>query len=212
MGKQPALLIVDLQNDFCPGGALGIPGGDKVVEPLNRAAALFAACGLPVVATRDWHPLVSSHFREFGGSWPVHCVKETEGAAFHPGLRLSGHTVVVSKGGDPDSDGYSAFEGVTDDGLLLQDVLHALGVQTLYIGGLATDFCVLFTTREALASGFDVVVLKDAVAGVDIVPGSSASALEEMSSAGAVLLTVEELERTGIPVATGGSHNGKQCL
>jgi nicotinamidase/pyrazinamidase len=186
-------LIVDVQNDFCPGGALQITDGDRVVEPINRAAQLFAAAGLPVLASRDWHPPDTRHFREFGGVWPVHCVQGTPGAAFHPDLRLPEGTIVLSKGINPELDGYSAFEGITADGRMLADLLRELQVRKLYISGLATDYCVLCTAREALRSGLEVTVLTDAVAGVDIIPGASADAIEEMEKAGAQLATVEGL-------------------
>lgn len=194
MHEKAALLIVDVQNDFCPGGALQISDGDRVVEPINRAAQLFAAAGLPVLASRDWHPPTTRHFRDFGGVWPVHCVQGTEGAAFHPDLHLPEGIVVLSKGINPELDGYSAFEGVTDDGRMLAELLLELQVRKLYISGLATDYCVLCTTREALRLGFQVTVLTDAVAGVDITPGESAGAIEDMVRAGAHLSTVEELQ------------------
>ena len=193
MHEKAALLIVDVQNDFCPGGALQITDGDRVVEPINRAAQLFAAAGLPVLASRDWHPPDTRHFRAFGGVWPVHCVQGTSGAAFHPALRLPEGTVVLSKGIDPELDGYSAFEGVTVDGRMLAELLRELQVRKLYISGLATDYCVLCTTREALRSGFEVTVLTDAVAGVDLIAGASADAIEDMEKAGARLATVERL-------------------
>ena len=193
MYEKAALLIVDVQNDFCPGGALQITYGDRVIEPINRAAQLFADAGLPVLASRDWHPPTTRHFRKFGGVWPVHCVQETQGAAFHPALRLPEGTIVLSKGINPELDGYSAFEGVTVDGRLLAGLLRELQVRKIYISGLATDYCVLCTTREALRSGFKVSVLTDAVAGVDIVPGESETALESMEKAGAHLTTVEVL-------------------
>lgn len=199
MEKNAALLIVDVQNDFCPGGALQITDGDRVVEPINRAARLFAAAGLPVLASRDWHPPDTRHFRIFGGVWPVHCVQGTSGAAFHPALRLPEGTVVLSKGINPELDGYSAFEGVTVDGRMLAELLRERQVRKLYISGLATDYCVLCTAREALRSGFKVTVLTDAVAGVDIVPGASAGAIEEMKNAGAHLATVEELQTGQAP-------------
>jgi len=193
MLEKAALLIVDVQNDFCPGGALQITDGDRVVEPINRAAQLFFAAGLPVLASRDWHPPDTRHFRNFGGVWPVHCVQGTQGAAFHPALHLPEGTVVISKGINPKLDGYSAFEGVTADGRTLEELLRELQVRKLYISGLATDYCVLCTTREALRNGFEVTVLTDAVAGVDLVPGESAGAIEEMKRAGAHLATVEGL-------------------
>jgi nicotinamidase/pyrazinamidase len=194
MEENAALLIVDVQNDFCPGGALQILDGDRVVEPINRAILCFAATGLPVLASRDWHPPDSKHFREFGGVWPAHCVQGTEGAAFHPSLSLPERAAVFSKGTNPDQDGYSAFEGATDDGRPLATVLKELGIRNLYICGLATDYCVISTTRDALRSGFGVTVLTDAVAGVDLLPGASASSLEEMKNAGAQLTTVAGLE------------------
>ena len=191
--RDTALLIVDVQNDFCPNGALPVPDGDRVVEPLNRAAQLFAAAGLPVLASRDWHPPVTKHFRQYGGSWPVHCVQGSEGAAFHPDLRLPPGTVMISKGTDPEWDSYSAFEAVTDKGIQLTALLASLGVRHLYIGGLATDYCVSFTARDALRAGLAVTVLTDAVAGVDVNRGDSARAMEEMKQAGARFCTVDDL-------------------
>lgn len=188
-----ALLIVDVQNDFCPGGALQIPDGDRVIEPINRAIQHFVAAGLPILASRDWHPPDTRHFRNFGGVWPIHCVQGTEGAAFHPALRLPDGMVVLSKGINPELDGYSAFEGITHDGKMLMELLRELAVGKLYIGGLATDYCVLCTTLEALRNSFKVTVLTDAVAGVDIVAGESACAIEDMVNAGAQLATVEGL-------------------
>jgi nicotinamidase/pyrazinamidase len=193
MDAKSALLVVDVQNDFCPAGALQVPDGDRVIAPINRALARFVAAGLPVLASRDWHPPVSRHFREFGGVWPVHCVQGSAGAAFHPGLRLPPETVVLSKGTDPDMDGYSAFEGVSADGRSLQAILQELGVEHLYLVGLATDYCILFTAREAVRAGLAVTVLTDAVAGVDVTPGDAARALEELRRAGVRLGSVAEL-------------------
>ncbi|HEY5523001.1 MAG TPA: isochorismatase family protein [Desulfuromonadaceae bacterium] len=203
MEKNAALLIVDVQNDFCPGGALQILDGDRVVEPINRALEYFSAAGLPILASRDWHPPKTRHFRDFGGAWPIHCVQGTAGAAFHPGLRLPEEAVILSKGINPELDGYSAFEGITADGRMMADLLHELKVRKLYIGGLATDFCVLCTTLEALRNGIKVTVLTDAVAGVDMVPGESACALDDMEKSGAQLATVAEL------LAVSGQ--GKRC-
>lgn len=191
--QHAALLIIDLQNDFCPGGALPVPNGDSVVGPINRAVALFLATGLPVIASRDWHPAITRHFRPFGGSWPVHCVQDTNGAAFHPGLHLPQSTLVISKGFDPKLDGYSAFEGVDTVGRPLGTILTSLGVRHLYLAGLATDYCVLFTGIEALRNGYQVTVLSDAVAGVDLMSGDSERALEELGAAGARLATTRQL-------------------
>ena len=193
-----ALVIVDVQNDFCPGGTLAVPDGDRVVAPLSRLAKRFAAAGLPVFASRDWHPPDTSHFQLFGGPWPVHCVRDTPGAAFHPGLHLPETAVVLSKGVDPAADGYSAFEGVSEAGLPLADILAANGVQHLCIGGLATDYCVRATVLEALARGFGVTLLVDAVAGVDLQPGDAERAIREMEAAGARLLSSDALTLPGL--------------
>jgi len=194
MESKAVLLIVDVQNDFCPGGALQIINGDKVVEPINRAIKYFTAAGLPILASRDWHPPDTTHFITSGGVWPVHCVQGTSGAEFHPGLLLPEETVVLSKGINPELDGYSAFDGVTGDGRTLTKLLRHLHARRLYICGLATDYCVLCTTLEALRNGLNVTVLTDAVAGVNIVPGESACAIEDMVKAGAQLAIVEELQ------------------
>ncbi|HWQ10949.1 MAG TPA: isochorismatase family protein, partial [Holophaga sp.] len=133
MQKDMALLIVDVQNDFCPGGALSVPSGDRVVAPLNQLAQTCAVANVPVIATRDWHPAGTRHFRDRGGIWPPHCVQESAGAAFHPGLQLPAGTLVVSKGTDPDADGYSAFEAAAEDGRDLRQLLADLGVHHLLI-------------------------------------------------------------------------------
>lgn len=195
MNSTTALILVDVQNDFCPGGALGVPGGDRVVEPLNCAAAAFAAAGLPIVATRDWHPPQTRHFQPFGGPWPVHCVQESEGAAFHPALRLPAGTLLLYKGTDEQRDGYSAFDGVSETGTTLAQLVAEQGIDHLCIGGLATDYCVRTTVLDALAHGLTVTVLTDAIAGVDLQPGDSERALAEMRAAGARLLVVDELLR-----------------
>jgi nicotinamidase/pyrazinamidase len=195
MAQNAALLIVDVQNDFCPGGALAVPGGDRVVEPLSRVAECFAAAGLPVLASRDWHPPVTRHFSGSGGAWPPHCVQDTPGAGYHSGLRLPEGTLVISKGIDPDSDAYSAFDGRGLDGSTLGDILAALCVKHLFVGGLATDYCVLATVQGALRAGYTVTVLADAIAGVDISPGDSEKAAEEMRLAGASFSTTDEAVR-----------------
>ena len=193
MNEKAALLVVDLQNDFCSGGALPVPNGEQVIEPVNRAAARFAALGLPVLASRDWHPPLTRHFRQYGGLWPIHCVQGSAGAAFHPGLRLPAGALLFSKGIDPELDGYSAFEGVTGDGRPLESVLTELGIEHLYLAGLATDYCILATAMEAVRQGLVVTVLTDAVAGVDLVPGDSARAIQAMASAGVSLAVVDSL-------------------
>lgn len=193
MNEKMALILVDVQNDFCPGGALGVPGGDTVVEPLNRAAAAFAAADLPVFATRDWHPPQTRHFQPFGGPWPVHCVQGSVGAAFHPDLRLPAGTILLFKGIDEYLDGYSAFDGVDETGTTFSALLTVHGIGHLCIGGLATDYCVRTTVLDARKRGLTVTVLSDAVAGVDLQPGDSERALAEMRAAGARMLRVAEI-------------------
>lgn len=176
-----ALLIVDVQNDFLPGGALGVPRGNEVVPLLNRYAALFDAQSLPVYASRDWHPKDHCSFKPQGGILPPHCMAGTQGAQFAPGLRLPARSIVVSKAQTAAVDAYSVFEG-TD----LARELRERGVRRLFVGGLATDYCVLNTVADGLRYGFDVVLLVDAVRAVDIHPGDGATAIEEMKRLGAV--------------------------
>lgn len=195
MAAETALLIVDVQNDFCPGGALAVNEGDQVIPPLNEAAAAVAQRGGLVLASRDWHPRQTKHFAEFGGKWPVHCVQGTEGAAFHPNLRLPEGTMIISKGTGTEDDGYSAFEGHTDSGETLDAVLRKHGIKRLLVGGLATDYCVRASALDALKHGYEVIVLTDAIRGVDLQPGDSERALQEMQSAGAHLMTTAEALR-----------------
>lgn len=187
-----ALLVVDVQNDFCAGGALAVPDGDRVVDPINRLLAAQAAAGAALFASRDWHPVGSSHFSDQGGNWPVHCVAGTPGAAFHPRLRLPAATVVVSKGQTPDSDGYSAFDGTLPAGETLARALAEQHVGRLIVCGLATDYCVRASVLDARARGLDVVVVRDAIAAVDLQSGDGAAALREMQASGADLVTLEQ--------------------
>lgn len=189
-----ALLIVDVQNDFCPGGALPVPRGDEVVPVLNHYIDRFREAGLPVFASRDWHPPKTRHFEEWGGPWPPHCLQETHGAEFHAGLRLPPTTTVVSKGTDPGDHGYSAFEAVDGEGRTLAESLRSAGVQRVFIGGLATDYCVRATFVDAAQHGFEAVLLEDAVAGIDIRPGDVDRALEEMEEVAAGVTKVDGLE------------------
>ena len=180
-----ALLIVDVQNDFCPGGALAVPDGDRTIPVLNRAIERFVAVRRPVYASRDWHPIDTRHFADHGGRWPVHCVAGSTGAAFHPDLRLPPDTIVVTKGQSRDDDGYSVFEGTTENGSFIDD-LRARGVRRLFVGGLATDYCVRASVLDARAEGLQVIVIEDAVAG--IAPETTRAAFEEMKRAGAEVL------------------------
>ena len=176
------LLIGDVQVDFCPGGTLAVPGGDQVIPTINEAVRWFHARKFPIMAVRDWHPPNHSSFREQGGPWPLHCVQMSKGAQFHPDLVLPPGTVVVSKATDPKREAYSAFEGTT-----LEDRLREVNAERLYVTGLATDYCVRQTVLDARRLGFQVVVLEDAIRGIDASPGDSARAIDEMRAAGAIL-------------------------
>jgi nicotinamidase/pyrazinamidase len=184
LGNRRALIVVDVQNDFCPGGSLAVERGDEVVAPLNRLVEEFLARGEPVYKTRDWHPAETKHFAAYGGTWPVHCVRGTRGAEFHPALSDDPRVRVISKGtGDEDS--YSAFDGATFDGTALADSLRAEGVGEVWVGGLATDYCVKNTVLDALREGFKVRALSEAMRAVNLRPGDDARAVEEMRAAGA---------------------------
>jgi nicotinamidase/pyrazinamidase len=189
-----ALLVVDVQNDFCPGGALGVEGGDTIIPTLNEYIRKFTAAGLPVYATRDWHPEKTTHFEQWGGPWPSHCVAGTKGAEFHPDLELTASMIVVSKGTRPDEDAYSAFQARDVEGTPLPKALRLSGVRDIYIGGLATDYCVRATVLDALKEGFRAAFLDDAVRGVDVNPGDSDRALEEMLHAGARAITLTTID------------------
>ena len=179
--KKRALIIVDVQNDFCPGGSLAVPHGDEVIAPLNKLIEEFLERGDPVFKSRDWHPPQTKHFEQYGGTWPVHCVQNTKGAEFHPELTDDLHIRVISKGlGDEDS--YSAFDG-TDLALQLQ----RLGVEEVWVGGLATDYYVKNTVLDALKEGFRAKALKDAMRAVELKPGDGERAIAEMRNAGAVI-------------------------
>lgn len=185
MQEGDALLIVDVQNDFCPGGALPVAEGDAVVPILNQYIARFTAAGLPIFVTRDWHPERTAHFQSGGGVWPAHCVQGTAGAEFHPDLSLSDRNVVVSKGIDPKEDSYSGFQGTSREGIPLATLLRTMGVRTIFVGGLATDYCVKATVLDGLREGFKVFLLEDAIRGVDLQPGDSERAIGEMVQKGA---------------------------
>lgn len=178
-----ALVAVDVQVDFLPGGRLAVPDGDAVVGVLASAAADFAARGLPVFATRDWHPVDHCSFAARGGPWPPHCIAGSTGAAFAPGLELPAGAEVIDKATGRDRDAYSGFDG-TD----LAARLRAADVRRVFVGGLATDYCVLHTVLDALREGFAVVVLTDAVRAVEVRPGDGAAALRRMHEAGAQLV------------------------
>lgn len=193
IGAGDALLVVDIQNDFCPGGALAVPDGDAVVPVLNEYIRRFTAAGRPVFASRDWHPPETRHFQASGGPWPPHCVQGTPGAAFHPDLELPADVVVITKGDDPGDHGYSAFEGAGPRGRGLADALRERGVDRLFVGGLATDYCVRASALDARREGFDVVVLEDASRGIDAEPGDVERALDELRAGGVRLAGLHDV-------------------
>jgi nicotinamidase/pyrazinamidase len=196
MKAKKALLIVDVQNDFCPGGALGIPGGDKIIPGINKYIRFFVKQKLPIIASRDWHPVRTAHFKDFGGVWPVHCIQNSKGASFHPDLKLPRKGVIyVYKGMDPAKDSYSVFQAEDDQGLSFPHLLKILGVKELYIAGLATDYCVKFTSKDALKAGYKVKVLMDAVKGVDLKPGDSEKAIKEITKLGAKKATLKDIRK-----------------
>jgi nicotinamidase/pyrazinamidase len=194
MNRKDALVIVDAQNDFCPGGALAVADGDQIIQTLNHYIDIFSKAHCPIFATRDWHPAKTSHFKDYGGPWPVHCVQESYGAEFHPALRL-GSAAVLSKGMAADQDSYSGFQAANSSGTLLADLLRRDGIERIFVGGLATDYCVKHTVLDGLTQGFKVVLLADAVRAVNLGPNDGAVAIDEMIRAGAVRLD----DITGLP-------------
>ncbi len=182
--QNDALIIVDVQNDFCPGGALPVKEGDKVIPPLNHTRRFFEH----IFATQDWHPENHCSFEKNGGGWPVHCVAGSQGADFHPDLNIE-QVKIIQKATLSDRDAYSGFDG-TD----LATQLSNKNIKRVFVGGLATDYCVKATVLDALKSGFEAWVLEDAIRGVDLEPGDSAKAITEMKEKGARFLNSSDLE------------------
>jgi nicotinamidase/pyrazinamidase len=184
-----ALIAVDVQNDFIPGGSLAVNEGDRVVPALNMLIPKFRTR----VFTRDWHPENHVSFSDdpqfVDKSWPAHCVQGTPGAEFHKDLEVPDDAIIVSKATDPDQDAYSAFEGTG-----LADTLHERGIKRVMVGGLATDYCVKATALDAIREGFEAVVVLDACRGVDVPPGTAKAAVEEMKAAGAKVIYSGDIE------------------
>jgi nicotinamidase/pyrazinamidase len=185
--KKKALIVVDVQNDFCPGGSLAVVQGDEVVAPLNKLIKDFLDRGEPVFKTRDWHPARTKHFKIYGGIWPVHCVANTTGAQFHADLSDDPRITIISKGIDESTDGYSGFDGSN-----LARVLRDQQVEEVWVGGLATDYCVKHTVLDARREGFEVKALADAMRAVNVNSNDGAQAIEEMRNAGAEIIGIEE--------------------
>jgi nicotinamidase/pyrazinamidase len=179
-----ALLIVDVQNDFCPGGALAVPRGHEVIPVINR---LLKHRWLSV-ATMDWHPADHCSFEPHGGPWPPHCVQETTGAELHPELDATQIQLVITKGSHPDEEAYSGFHGTE-----LAAILRAKGVRRVVVCGIATDYCVRATAHDALQEGFEVFVLEDAIQGVEVNPGDCQRAIEQLRQAGAQMILSSDL-------------------
>jgi len=183
-----ALVLVDVQNDFLPGGALAVPQSDEILPILNSYIAIFEKRRLPIYMTRDWHPENHCSFKEYGGPWPIHCVAGTDGAAFSPELKVTSPTAIVSKATTPDLECYSDF--VTTS---FEANLRAAGVSQLFVGGLATDYCVFHTVKDALALGFRTYLLRDAIRGVNVQPDDSKKAEQEMIRLGAEPMRLQDL-------------------
>ncbi|HXY82678.1 MAG TPA: nicotinamidase [Candidatus Saccharimonadales bacterium] len=185
--KQTNLIVVDVQNDFCPGGALAVPDGDKIISALNEYIKKFSDSGAPIIFTRDWHPPDHSSFKSQGGPWPSHCVQNSEGAKFHSNLMIPENAEIVSKA-DRKDEAYSFFRGTN-----LAEELHQRGIKRLLVGGLATDYCVKETVLDGLRHGFEVYHLDDASRGVNVNRDDSELALREMVSRGAKRIKLSDV-------------------
>jgi nicotinamidase/pyrazinamidase len=188
LAASDALLVVDVQNDFLPGGQLAVPHGDGIIPSLNRYIALFEQKALPIFASRDWHPPDHCSFHGQGGKWPPHCVAGSPGAELAADLRLPSSTLLVSKAVQKNRESYSAFD-LTELALKL----HERGVRRVFIGGLATEYCVLSTVEDALQAGFEAVLLVDAIAAMESEPGAGAQAIQSMLGQGARAISQEDL-------------------
>jgi len=194
-----ALILVDVQNDFCPGGALAVTEGDKIVAVVNRLMTRFTL----VVSTQDWHPANHISFKERGGPWPPHCVQGTPGAELHSALDTSTVANYFRKASSPDKDAYSEFEGVDENGRTLDEFLKSRRVKSVYVVGLATDYCVKATVLDALELGYEVFAVTDAMRAVNVNPDDGAKALGEMERNGAHLITSDEILERSDPASAG---------
>lgn len=188
VGHWKALLVVDVQKDFCPGGSLAVSDGDKIVEPINQMVGYAWKNNWHVICSRDWHPAVTKHFKDHGGLWPAHCVQNTPGAEFHPSLKHHAATV-IDKGYGKDEDGYSPFDGHTGWGKTLNEYLQSWNVLEIYVCGLATDYCVKAACLDAAKLGYKVYLLLDACRAVNVNLVDGEKAVEEMKTAGVIVTT-----------------------
>lgn len=184
-----ALILVDLQNDFCAGGALAVPEGDEIIEVVNQLMPLFPF----IVATQDWHPSDHQSFIEQGGVWPPHCVQNTRGAQLHPALKQTSIDGYFRKAFTADNDSYSGFDGVDETGRSLNERLKQKKIERLYVTGLATDYCVKYTALDALKNGYEVFLISDAMRAVNVKDGDGERALQELIGKGAHLISSREL-------------------
>jgi nicotinamidase/pyrazinamidase len=188
MRPTDGLIVVDIQRDFCPGGALPVPQGDTIIDVVNRIIQVAEQSQSTIVYTRDWHPENHLSFKEFGGIWPPHCVQWTPGAEFHPSLYLSEKGIIVSKGTHPEFEAYSGFQGTQ-----LHEILQSRKINRLFIVGLATDYCVKETALDALRYKYETYVVEDAVRGVNVHPEDSEKALQTIMENGGKIIRSEEL-------------------
>ncbi len=199
VGKADALIIVNVQKDFCLGGALPVPEGDQVVPVLNDYIKIFKKANTGIFATRDWHPPNHISFKAQGGLWPPHCIQDTESAKFHPDLKLPSDTAIISKAMDPLMEAYSGFDDTE-----LANTLQKEGVTRVFVGGLATDYCVKNTILDARKLGFEAVLLLDAIRGINAEPDDAARAIDKMASRGAEQATLTDFpDPLEVPSAEG---------
>jgi len=190
-----ALVVIDVQNCFLPGGSLAVSEGGRIISPLNHAIELFEKRKLPIFFSRDWHPSNHCSFREQGGPWPSHGVQNTEGARFSSDLKVPEAATIISKGTETDKEEYSALYGRDAMGNTLYWHLHQSGIRRIFVGGLATDYCVLNTVRDILKQGYEVYVLTDAICAVDVNEGDGEMALKEMTERGAKIITTGDIQQ-----------------
>ena len=195
LSKNDALIVTDIQIDFLPGGALPVPEGDQVIPLLNEYISVFKNADLKIFTTKDWHPPNHISFKAQGGPWPPHCVQNSDGAKLSPLLKLPSNAIVISKATDPLKEAYSSFEGTN-----LKEELKKAEISRIFVGGLATDYCVKNTVLDGLILGFTAVFLMDASRGIDVKHGDVESAVREMAKNGAEQATLEDFPGPLIPI------------
>ena len=186
--NETALIIVDVQNDFCDNGSLPVPNAEQIIPGINKIIEYFHSSFLPVYATRDWLPIDHCSFKSNGGLWPMHCVQQTKGSQIHPELLIDNRVTIIDKGADKDKEAYSGFDG-TD----FSQELRKKNISKVIITGLATDYCINWTTIGALNNGFSATVISDLIRGIDLKPGDCKNAINEMSKSGAKFINSFEL-------------------